>query len=466
MDDERRTSASRRATLVAGAALLAGLAGCGGRVPAAGGDGGDAGDEGDGTGGSATATPTSTGGTETGTSPSGLPAAVGAERVASGFVSPVDYAPVGSEGLALVADQPGRLYRVGDGTATVVADLRDRVVDVLGGYDERGLLGLAVHPDFPDDDRLFVRYSAPARDGAPSGTSHAFVLSEFDLGPDGAVDVASERVLLELDQPQSNHNAGAVAFGPDGHLYVGVGDGGGANDVGGGHVPDWYDAVEGGNGQDVTENLLGSVLRLDVDDRGDEPYRVPDDNPLVGREGLDEQYAWGLRNPWRFSFSGGDLLVADVGQNRFEEINRVVAGGNYGWNVREGPDCFRADDCPTAAPDGTPLRDPVVSYPHGGAEVSGLAVVGGYVADGAGVPGLDGRYVFADWRSEGRLFVAEPTDADGEWPVSVLPLADDADVGRFVLAFGRDADGALVVCSSRQGGVTGSTGAVHRLVPA
>jgi hypothetical protein len=288
------------------------------------------------------------------------------------------------------------------------------------------------------------------------------------------VDPDAARTRLEVPQPQSNHNAGAVAFGPDGYLYVGVGDGGGANDVGDGHVDDWYDANEGGNGQDVTANLLGSVLRIDVETGSgsdDRPYGIPDDNPLVGREGLDEQWAWGFRNPWRFSFHGGDLLVADVGQNRFEEVDRVVAGGNYGWNVREGRACFSPqspgsppDDCPTTGPDGEPLRDPVVAYPHGGAEVSGIAVVGGYVSDATGIDGLDGQYVFADWRADGRLFVAEP--AGDRWPVATVPFAAAADVGEYLLSFGREPDGSLVACTSNRQGPGGSTGAVYRLVPA
>jgi glucose/arabinose dehydrogenase len=255
-----------------------------------------------------------------------------------------------------------------------------------------------------------------------------------------------------------------VIFGPDGYLYVGTGDGGGAHDVGNGHVDDWYDRNAGGNGQDIVENLLGSVLRLDVDD---EPYGVPDDNPLVGREGRNEQWAWGFRNPWRMSFSDGDLFVADVGQNRFEEVSLVTRGGNYGWNVREGTHCFSTDSpgdppasCPTETPDGDPLVDPIVEYSHGGSEPNGVAVIGGYRYEGDELPGFGGAYMFADWQSEGTLFAASPRD-DGLWPIGVVDVVGD--VGQFVLAFGRDDAGELLVATSERAGVGGETGTVHRL---
>jgi hypothetical protein len=219
----------------------------------------------------------------------------------------------------------------------------------------------------------------------------------------------------------------------------------------------------------VTTNLLGSVLRIDV--AGD-PYAVPPDNPLVGHDGLDEQWAWGFRNPWRFSVDGDALLVADVGQARFEEVNRVERGGNYGWNVREGTGCFdpaapreEPAGCPSHTLSGADLRDPVVEYPHPGVgdgdEPTGVAVVGGYRYDGP-VDALDGRYVFADWRADGRLFLADPTP-DGPWPLSTVPVRD-ASVP-FVRAFGRDPAGALYVLTSERPGVAGSTGACYRLIP-
>ncbi|WP_049947622.1 PQQ-dependent sugar dehydrogenase [Candidatus Halobonum tyrrellensis] len=459
---------TRRELLAAlGVAGAAGVAGC--SAP----NGGNGADGSDGGGGPAASTAAGTDPATTGAgtdAPADLPARVGTETLADGFASPVGVEfPPGADGRAYVADQRGRVF-VADGETAPFLDVRDRMVDLPGGYSEMGLLGLAFHPEFPDDDRVFVRYSAPAGEATPSGYSHTFVLSSFSATPDAA-DPDSERVLLEIPEPQSNHNAGSVAFGPDGLLYVGVGDGGGANDRGTGHADDWYDAVAGGNGQDTAENLLGSVLRVDVDGgAGDDdggagdgddgrPYGIPEGNPLVGREGLDEQYAWGFRNPWRFSFDRetGDFYVADVGQNRWEEVNRVVAGGNYGWNAYEGTHPFRADSAPETTPDGDPLRTPAVEYPHSGdGRVTGVTVIGGYVYRGDALSGLGGRYLFADWQTDRRLFVADPREGAG-WPVSVVELGGLPASAR-VLSFGEDPDGELYVCTAGRDG-----GAVRRL---
>jgi glucose/arabinose dehydrogenase len=420
-------------------------------------------------------TTTQDGGTTTDGGQAETPDAVGAEMVASGFANPlgVEFAPGDTE-TTYVVDQTGVVYAAGpDGVREEpFLDVRDRMVE-LSGYEERGLLGLAFHPDFENDGRVFARYSAPATEDTPSNYSHVFVLSSFRV-TDGSADLGSETRLLELPQPQSNHNAGSVAFGPDGYLYVGTGDGGGANDVGTGHVDDWYDTNDGGNGQDVTENLLGSVLRIDVDASGDQPYGIPEDNPLVGQEGLDEQYAWGFRNPWRFSFTDGDLYVADVGQNRFEEVSVVEAGGNYGWNVREGTHCFDTENpgtppenCPSETDAGAPLLGPIVEYAHDGEELSGVSVIGGYRYTGDALPGLAGAYVFGDWQADGRLFLARPTDDGGLWETSTVDLTDGENgPGRFLLAFGRDADDELYVATTDSGTPTGSSGTVHRLVPA
>jgi len=436
--------------------LLAGLAGCGSER-----------------GSDATATPRTT--ATTSPTPAVDRPGVGVEPVADGFAAPTDVAMPAGVDRAFVADQPGRVYAT-DAPDTPFLDLSDRVVDLRAGPDERGLLGLAPHPDFASNGRLFVRYSAPPRSSTPAGYSHTFVLSEFTVDPAAAsASPSSERVVLEIAQPQSNHNAGSLAFGADGTLFVGVGDGGGGGDVGRGHASDWYERIRGGNGQDLTENLLGSILRIDVE--GD-PYAVPDDNPLVGEDGLDEQWAWGFRNPWRFSTDGPPstdddaLLVADAGQARYEEVSRVERGENYGWNVHEGTHCFDPSapteepaGCPSHTLSGAQLRDPVIEYSHPGVEsgatVTGIAVVGGYRYRGP-IDEFDGRYVFADWRADGQLFVAAPTE-DGPWPVSTVPIRGET-VGSFVRAFGRDPDGRLYVLTSDRGGAAGSTGALHRLV--
>ncbi|WP_436936154.1 PQQ-dependent sugar dehydrogenase [Halovenus marina] len=416
---------TRRASLGLGLSVLCGLAGCIGRTDVD----------------SQTPSDTLT---------EGLP--VRLETVTDRPVSPLAFAET-PDGQYYVADRPGQIYLLDGNSIEPALDLSD--VIVTGG--ERGLLGLALHPEFDSNGRLYVRYSASPRSNTPDSYSHTFVLAEFRVESDGRIDRDSEQTLLEIPEPQSNHNSGPIAFGPDGYLYVGVGDGGAGGDRGEGHVEDWYDANEGGNGQDVTENLLGSLLRIDVDDQpSGRPYGTPDDNPLVGREGLDEHYAWGLRNPWGISFDGTDLYVADVGQSQFEEVNRIERGGNYGWNVREGSHCYDAEECPETTPDGEPLRDPVVEYPHDGEEITGDAVVGGYVYRGSEIPVLSGRYVFGDLSANGRLFVATPTD-DGRWPVDALELAESSrDKLNTLLMMERDRDGELYALSPS---------GVHRLVP-
>ena len=445
----------RRRALAALLVGTTGLAGCsrtGGRDPS---------------GGASPSSPASPTPLGTDDSPTGPPEAVGLEPLATGLDSPVDVAFAPAADRRYVLEQPGSLLvHESDGIRDEpFLDLTDAVE--YGG--EKGLLGVALHPGFAENRRLFLRYSAPRRSGTPSSYSHTFVLSEFEATADGRrARRDSERVLLEIPEPQANHNAGSLAFGPDGFLYVGVGDGGNQGDQGPGHVDDWYDAVGGGNGQDVTENLLGSVLRIDVDGdpREGESYAVPDDNPLVGREGLDEQYAWGFRNPWRLSFDGDDLYVADVGQSDYEEVSLVERGGNYGWNVKEGTHCYDAGSCPDRTPsnvrDGEPLVDPIIEYPHSGAAVSGVSVIGGYVYRGSALPGLRGRYVFADLGAGGRLFRASRRDGGRLWSTSVLPVAgDDAALLDRVYSFGRDADGEVYVLGSGR-----DDGGLYRIVSA
>ncbi len=392
----------------------------------------------------------------------GRPDSVGLETLATGLSGPLDVAFAPDADRRYVAEQPGtvRVHDPDGLRSSPLLDLRDSVVT---GF-EQGVLGIALHPDFADNRRLFVRYSAPSRPGTPDGYSHTFVLSEFRVAADGrSVVDGSERTVMEIPQPQANHNAGAIIFGPDGYLFVAVGDGGAGGDQGRGHVDDWYDGVGGGNGQDVTENLLGSILRIDVGERRG-GYTVPGDNPLVGRAGLAEQYAWGFRNPWRLAVDGETLYAGDVGQSRFEELDVVEGGGNYGWNVKEGTHCFEAASCPDTTPggvrEGERLRDPVIEYPHSGDPVSGISIIAGNVYRGSAIPGLEGSYVFGDYQAEGELFVAEPANS-GLWETGTLAVAD-GDAGRLeqVLSFGRD-DGELYVLGTGTGG-----GGLYRLVPA
>ncbi len=370
--------------------------------------------------------------------------------VASGLNAPIALAPFPDEtGRMLLADQTGSVFVLDDNGVNLerpFLSVADRMVSLNPFYDERGLLGLALHPDFAANGRIFVYYSAPLDSGDASGFNHQSRISEFTVSSDNmtVADADSERVILEIPQPQSNHNGGHLVFGPDGMLYIGLGDGGGGGDRGLGHDPDL------GNGQDRS-TLLGTILRIDVD--GDAPYAIPDNNPFVDAiETRDEIFALGLRNPWRFSFDRdtGELYVGDVGQGAFEEVSIVSAGDNLGWFIKEGNACFNPSaNCPNVDAMGQPLVDPIIAYPHDASTgPTGSSVIGGYVYRGSDVPSMVGQYVFADFAdgSGGRLYVGEDEGSEG-WTVDDLPITNTAN-GRpdfNVLSLEQDAAGELYV---------------------
>ena len=343
--------------------------------------------------------------------------AVGLELVADGLTSPVTLVPApDGSGRRFVVDQTGTVrVLTPDGTLLPepFLDVRDRMVALMPEYDERGLLGLAFHPGYAVNGRFFVYYSAPLRAGAPAGYDHTARISEFRVSaanPNRA-DPASERVLLEVDKPQFNHNGGTLAFGPrDGYLYISLGDGGGADDVGLGHVEDWYAANEGGNGQDIQHNLLGDILRIDVD-RG-APYAIPADNPFAGTPGCadgcdetgrtDSATRIASRSTWAVTATCSSAIPARTSGRR---SSIAVSGGNFGWNVKEGAHCFSTDnpeETPDECPDrvgaphpraGDPLIDPVIEYqnehnPLGGG--LGHVIVGGHVYRGDALPQFSG----------------------------------------------------------------------------
>jgi glucose/arabinose dehydrogenase len=417
---------------------------------------------------------------------------IGLKMITEGLRAPMALAaiPDGS-GRLLLAEQSGVIHLLdqnGKRSEQLFLDLRAKMVAINKGMEERGLLGLALHPQFKSNGKFYVVYSAPLRTNAPPKWDHAERLSEFKTaGPDfTSADLASERVILEIDEPDWNHNSGRIAFGPDGYFYMSVGDGGAFNDVGDvargrGHPPE-------GNGQRL-DTLLGKVLRLDVDHGT--PYGIPKDNPCAdGKKGLPEIYAYGLRNPWGMSFDRGGkhhLILADVGQDRWEEINVIVNGGNYGWRLREGFDGFNPKT-PLRAPtnsvtigaDGKPFVDPVLTYKTlrgrgTESDAFGVTVTGGYVYRGKAIPSLAGKYVFADWsRSmaipDGTLLVATipPGSTSGaRWTAEPLALKEfpNGRIKSFIWALGEDADGELYVLANGINSAFGTRGKVFKLVP-
>ncbi len=417
--------------------------------------------------------------------------AYGLKMIAEGLTAPIALASLDAHsGRLLVADQAGFVHLLSPGSAPqVILDLRPRMSGFNAGMDERGIVGMALHPDFESNGRLFLTYSAPLRPIAPQDWNHTMRLSEFRFRTDDltAFIPGSERVLLEIDQPGWNHNSGRLAFGPDDYLYFSTGDGSAPNDIGKGHMPE-------GNAQHLF-NLMGKMLRLDVD-RGS-PYGIPADNPFAdGNGGYPEIYAFGLRNPWGFSFDRGgnhDLILADVGQDSWEELNLIRRGGNYGWRVREGYELFvpavkRGKDprktpgivFPTESPDGKPFVDPFLVYRTSRRMGErrgeyGVSITGGYVYRGRAIPELYGRYIFADWSKSmafgnGILLVAQRGSREASfahWTAEPLALkgAPTGRVAGFIWSLGEDRDGELYVMTNGANLVSGQRGKVYKLVP-
>lgn len=343
-------------------------------------------------------------------------------RIAEGFSKPTDiqffpHAP----GLMLVAEKDGHLkwHNINDGTSGIALSL-----DVAKGTEE-GLLGLAFHPSFKDTGKVFLNYVLKIANQSYTRISE-WRIPDFSNASEIAL--VNERVLLEVLQPYSNHNAGQLAFGPDGYLYIGLGDGGSGGDP---H----------GHGQNRA-TLLGSMLRIDVNSSSaSKPYVVPNDNPFIElQDVLPEIFAYGLRNPWRYSFNAkGDLIVADVGQNLYEEVSIVTKGANMGWNIKEATHCFK----PTSGCDGSNLVDPFFEY---GRE-QGQSVTGGYEYSGRILPELRGKYIFGDFVS-GRVWAAKLPEAPG------VPAGEVKEIGKWpvmISTFGKDTNGEVYLADFMKG---------------
>lgn len=347
------------------------------------------------------------------------PRRIGLRVVGTGFerLTDIQFVP-GSAERAVVLSKSGTARLVTlptPGGAPAEASNSPVVLDVsVRTRSELGLLGLAFSPKYAQNGLFYLNYN-------PNEGALRTRISEWHLPPDrlGHERAREVRVLLEVAQPFSNHNGGQLAFGPDGMLYIGLGDGGAGGDP-------------KGHGQNLG-TLLGAMLRIDVGGRqGKLPYAIPKDNPFIGRAGARaEIWAYGLRNPWRFDFdSRGRMIVADVGQNAFEEIDIVERGDNLGWAIREGRHCYpEKETCEKAG-----LKDPVFEYPR----AVGQSVTGGYVYSGKTVPSLKGKYLLADFAS-GRVWALDlPKDSAG--------TAKATDLGTFprsISTFGRDSAGEL-----------------------
>ena len=344
----------------------------------------------------------------------GPPPALALTPVVSGLSSPVDLQfPNDGTGRMFVVQQPGSIRIVANGSlvSTPFLDITAKVSS--GG--EMGLLGLAFHPQFTQNHLFYVHYDRTI------GAQIQSVIAEYHVsaGDANVANPASERILLTVDQPFSNHKGGQMVFGPDGFLYIGFGDGGSGGDP-------------MGNGQNL-QTLLGKMLRIDVNSQsGGKQYAIPPGNPFAGGGGLPEIFAYGLRNPWRFSFErgGSRFFVGDVGQDKYEEIDIVESGKNYGWNVMEGMHCFN----PASGCNMSGLTMPIAEYSHS----EGEAVMGGYVYRGTAIPSLAGAYVFGDYIS-GTMWELVEAPA-GTWTRTQL-----LSTGLNMSSFGQDAAGELYV---------------------
>ncbi len=349
-------------------------------------------------------------------------------EIASGFTRPL-YATHADDGGArlFVVEQTGKVWIIKDGLRT-----RYPFLDISGLisasanrlYSEQGLLGLAFHPDFGDNGYFFVNYTD--RSGTTVVARYQVSLSNPDVA-----DAGSGQIIFQLGQPFANHNGGHIDFGPDGYLYISLGDGGSANDP-----------LGAGQNRSL---LLGSIIRIDVD--GASPYAIPPDNPFVGEDSaLDEIWAYGLRNVWRFSFDRvtGDMYLADVGQNLLEEVNfqpvDSSGGENYGWNVWEGTNRFAGGSAQDHVP-------PVFEYPHS----LGCSVTGGYVYRGGAIPQMEAVYLFGDYCT-GRIW-AMHRDPDLNWQAKEF-----ANTGMAISSFGEDEAGEIYVIDY--------SGTIYRIDPA
>ena len=406
---------------------------------------------------------------------------VNLEEVASGVTAPMMMVSPPGDDRRFIVQQNG-LIRIltpeGEILGEPFLDITEKITPQWPEFDEKGLLGLAFHPDYANNGKFYIAYSSPTQ---WRGTldkhfwwSHTNLIEEYTVSEDDpdVADGTSAREISAIDWPQFNHNGHWIGFGPDGMLYIATGDGGYANDWGIGHN------VTEGNGQDLLDQH-GKILRIDVDQSGGGEYGIPEDNPFVGQEAtaLPEIWAYGLRNPWRCSFDmGGEnqLFCGDVQQNSYEEVSIIEEGGNHGWRVMEATHCFDFEDPnnhPTdCSTDG--LVMPIIEYDNCTAKpenCEGISVTGGYVYRGSNAD-WDGKYIFGDWSKsfaapDGQLFFATE-GADGTWTKENVTVANMDEPLPYILAFAQDNDGEVYALTSVTTGPNGGLDKIYKIVPA
>jgi glucose/arabinose dehydrogenase len=388
-------------------------------------------------------------------------AAVGLQRVASGLNRPiyVTHAP-GDEERLFIVEKGGTIRIMDIATGVINSTPFLTVPDTDASGNEEGLLGLAFHPDYADNGKFYINVTVDDDGGVAATRTH---IREYTVSPDPDIALATPREVLAYNQPQENHNGGWLGFSPnDGYLYIMSGDGGGGNDTGTGHT------AGTGNAQDITSNLLGKAIRIDVD--GDDgpggTYGIPPTNPFVGVTGDDEIWAYGLRNPWRASFDRktGDLWIGDVGQNAREEIDfqpaDSVGGENYGWRLREGLIATPTGEVGGPKPAGN--VDPIYDYAHVSGDFGGNVVAGGYVYRGPD-PELQGFYYFADTGSA-NIWTLDPSDNYQTVDQINADIPPDVGTANLIVSFGEDALGNLYFVKIGTSSTSTTTGAIYKLV--
>lgn len=402
------------------------------------------------------------------------------EPFVTGVNTPLAMVQVPGENRFFLIEQFGRVRVIDNGKMrpAPLLDIRSKIPKLHHDFDERGLLGIALHPKFKDNGKFYISYSAHLDFQQDLGQmlwyDHSNVVEEYTMtkGDANSADPSSARRILTTPWPQFNHNGHWIGFGPDGKLYVSMGDGGYANDWGIGHN------VTIGNGQDMS-TLLGKILRIDVDARtGTKPYGIPSDNPFASdKSAKPEIWASGLRNPWRCSFDMGgtkQLFCGDVQQNSYEAIKIVGKGQNMGWRRVEGiMRCFdyqKPDDHPASC-DKSGITPAIIEYNNCTAKPQGcrgISVTGGYVYQGK-TAAWKGKYIFGDWSKsfaemDGQIFIA--TKSGDKWNMEVAEVVGMSGKKPYVLAFAQDANGEVYALTSVTTGPNGSLDTVYRIVPA